>query len=1179
MKNQSTESAKLSVKTIRENDYEISLAYQDFLGLFSIVAGLFSSCRFNIIRGTVSTSKDSGRNKRVEIVLEVEVKETPNWQALESDLDRLFKKAKQGELDEARKELNTRIVHFFRTHEESYLDKLYPIELNIRQDLSTTETVVDLKTQDTMAFLYELTSALSSLEINITRMEIETKDRLVQDRIWLTSGSGEKITSERKLKELRWAILLVRQFTHLLPKVPDPLVALDQMASFGKEIFGREDFDDMLLALEETEILKRLSKIFGTSRFLWEEFIRTQHTSLIPLLEDQATQKKKSKAAMKRELVKKIRGGKDFQQKVEALNHYKDHEMFRIDLRHLLWKASYLEEFAEEFSDLCEVVVEAGYHLAWDKLTKTMPLPMTSSKNQSELSILALGKFGGRELGYASDLELLFVYTDSSDTADEFAQKNLEFYSELVRLFRAIIWARSEGVFEIDLRLRPHGKNGPIAVSLELFKQYYSEKGEAWSFERQALVKLRPVAGSPWLGKEIERLRDEFVYGSQPFNFEEALTLRERQRTELVKPGTVNAKFSTGGLLDIEYLVQMLQIVFGRMDRALRKTNTFQAMRALWQNGVLEENEFQSLRASYFFIRDLINALRIFRGNAKDLTVPNKEELEFTILGRRMGYEGNDEEVKNKLEKAYLHHMEVAAGFYRAWMEKLRTTLWEAIAQIKVRSPQSFRVSLDELLRGDLSELSEKNLFSIGFLKIPEMTARVKRLFPGTLIFEPFAKTFDLMWPIWPKVPDPDLALTHLERMAENIQDKATFWQFLSDSEENLAWLLRLFGSSRYLSEIMIANPICWKWIFQNDELALETVAESLKSFETDKQQFSSEEKRLDSLRKLRHQETLRIALVEMMGNEKLDAVFRTFTELSDFILQKIFSSGNLSKEFCVIGLGKLGGEELNFSSDIDLMFVSKVLESKRESDLIEHLQKSLHALTHGTKEGFLYRVDLRLRPHGNAGALVMTNADSLHYYKEAAEAWEHQMLIKARSVAGERSIGDALIASVSPLIYDQEWKGERFERLREMKRRYEAQVRSRGEEAKNIKMGIGGIRDVEFSVQALQLFHAKRLPELKSANTLQALSMIEKLELLSEEDCQTLRDGYIFLRRIENRLQLYDNRQTFLIPSHKQGVRGLAKSLGFSDSTHVKAEDQFQSVLGQTMEKCREIFEQVFFG
>lgn len=1180
MKEQSAEVIKISVEPREANHFHVSFQSRDFLGLFSVVAALFSSHGFNIVRGTVLTVRSTTQPSTVRIDLDVQTKVVPDWPALEADLTTSVQKAIAGQLEDVRRELHIRMVTFFRTHADSYLEKLYPVQLDIHQDLSESETVVDIRTQDTFAFLYELTNALSLLGINIVRMQIETKGKLVEDRLWLTTETGGKINSEQKLKELRWAILLVRQFTHMLPKVPDPIVALDQLASLGKEIFARSDFEKILLHLEESETLSHLSKLFGTSRFLWEEFIRTEHESLIPLLEDRTVLKKpKSQNMMKRELVRELKTANTFPLLCERLNRFKDQEMFRIDLRHLLRRTSYLEEFAEEFSDLCEVVVEAAYHVAWDETLKKIPEPLVSARQKSELSILALGKFGGRELGYASDLELFFVYTDHSDTTSAQSQKNLKFYTELVRQFRSVIWARQEGVFEIDLRLRPHGENGPPAVSLALFKNYYSRTGEAWSFERQALVKLRAIGGSPWLGKEVERLRDEFVYGEQPFDFDEALRLRAKQKSELIRPGMRNAKYGSGGLLDIEYLVQILQIVFGRKRKELRSTNTLQAMRALWQNGILEDAKFQVLRAAYLFLRDLINALRIFRGNAKDLRIPEKEELEFTVLGRRMGYEGSDEDIRAKLFEACARHTETASTFYQHWMAKLSKMKWEETSRIETRPVPPMRASLDEILKGELSESSRKSLLAAGFSEIPEAASVLRRLYPGTFAFEPFAKVWDQAWTIWPRVPDPDLALRHLERMQEASPEPSSFWESIGSSSEALARLLLLFGSSRYLSEILISHPAYWKLLSEEKARTLLTTQHTLRSLAEDRRTTEeSREEHLDFLRKLRQRETFRIALVEMEKKSSPDVVFHVFSELADYILTEVFDTKEFNGQFSVLGLGKLGGDELNFSSDVDLMFVSKLSEPKANLQLIAHLQKCLIALAENRAEGFLYRVDMRLRPHGAAGSLAMTDVDSLDYYKTTAEPWEHQMLIKARPVAGDLAFGEAFVAKLEPTIYDRSWSPDPFERIREVKRRYEAQTRSRGEEFTNIKMGLGGIRDIEFSVQALQLLHAKNNPSLKGRRTLQAIPAIERLKLLSSKECETLREGYLFLRRVENKLQLYDNRQTFLIPKEPHGRRRLAKSLGFSDSEGQKAEDEFDISLRKTMSDCRAIFEKVFF-
>ena len=1164
------ETVSVSVTKISNERFKLEVGSNDFIGLFSIVAGLVSSYGLNIIRGVVETEAQKPlRERKVLISLEVEAKQTPDWQALKEDLNQFFGKSSRGLTTEVQKDLNARIISFFRNHQESYLDKLYPIQLNVHQDVSTTETVIDLKTQDTMAFLYELTSALSALDINITKMQIETKNQIVEDRLWLTTSSGEKINSSRKLKELRWAILLVKQFTHLLPKVPDPAVAMDQISSFGKELFARADFEEVLLSLEKGETLRHLSKIFGSSKFLWEEFIRTQHESLIPLLDNQnILKKKRTKLSLKRELIKSLRAKKTFESKVEALNAFKDQEMFRIDLRHLLRKTSYLEEFAEEFSDLAEMVVEAGYHLAWDQVAKECAEPMASTHSRSDLAILGLGKFGGRELGYASDMELLFVYTDDKDSASERSQKNLHFYTELVKTFRQIIWTRSEGVFEIDLRLRPHGSNGPLAASLDLFKSYYSAKGESWSYERQALVKMRAVAGSPWLGKEIERLRDEYVYGNAAYDFNEAIRLRTRQKQELVPVGNLNAKYSAGGLLDIEYLVQVLQIAFGAKRNALRQTNTLKALRALWQEGVLEEVQFQELRAAYVFIRDLINALRIFRGNAKDLNIPKRDELEFITLGRRMGFQGTDEIIKSRLESTFTHHMQNAARFYQTWMDRLSTMKWEDVGTMEVKASKIVRASLDEILREEPSAESIKDLEQIGFRNVQEAVQRFKRIYPGSLAFEQFARAFDQLWHLWPQVPDPDLALKHFERLAEVSPDAFELWKLVSESEEGLETLLSVFGQSIYLSELIITHPEFCKWVLEEKNWNVSDGAWSI-----------SDDWSL--LRKLRHQETLRIGICDIKRTHELSEILRSFSMLSEWILKKVFSHKQLEKQFCVLGLGKLGGEELNFSSDVDLMFVSlDAIKNDQLTELTKHIETAIHHLTAHSGEGFLYRVDLRLKPHGHAGALVMTLADTLDYYRNQADSWERQMLIKARPVAGNLELGKSFIDQIEPLVYGAEhWQSKQIEQIREVKRRYEAQTRSRGEEERNIKMGLGGIRDLEFIVQMIQMQNAETIPALKLGNHLSALKQIRLAKLLNEQECKDLENTYVFLRRIENKLHLYENRQTFLVPENESGLRRLARSLDFQDTGAQSAEEIFKLELKFRMSRARTIFERVFYG
>jgi glutamate-ammonia-ligase adenylyltransferase len=263
---------------------------------------------------------------------------------------------------------------------------------------------------------------------------------------------------------------------------------------------------------------------------------------------------------------------------------------------------------------------------------------------------MALGKCGGRELGYGSDIELLFAYRGAGRTTGPlFRITCSEFYERFVGGVRDAIVGKREGIFEIDLRLRPHGKKGPLATTLENFHHYFMPGGGSAGYEQQALLKLRWIAGDEPLGRQVEAARDEIVFGSDWFNRAEMVEMRQRQIAEHVPPGIINVKLSPGALLDVEYLVQALQIFHGRSNPAARTPNTRQAIHALVQHGALAADVGERLEQAYTFLRVLIDALRIVRGNARDLTLPPRDSDEFKFLARRVYRTGDDAELEQRL--------------------------------------------------------------------------------------------------------------------------------------------------------------------------------------------------------------------------------------------------------------------------------------------------------------------------------------------------------------------------------------------------------------------------------------------------------------------------------------------------------------------------------------------------
>jgi glutamate-ammonia-ligase adenylyltransferase len=377
-----------------------------------------------------------------------------------------------------------------------------------------------------------------------------------------------------------------------------------------------------------------------------------QYANLFPVVRDvDALVTGRSREELAAELRERLAQARDPAAGRDVLNDFKDREMFRVDMRHILGHIREFSRFSDELTDVAEVVVEAAVGMCHDELVAQYGKPAAKDGAPCRYSVCALGKCGGRELGFASDIELMFLYSGEGKTSGKSPIAASEFYGKLVEGTTHAIRARREGIFEIDLRLRPYGRAGSLAVSLEAFRSYFGPEGAAWPYERQALVKLRPITGDAELGAEIVCLRDELIYSGEPFDVPAMRGMRERQIRQLIQPGTFNAKLSPGGLVDTEYLVQGLQITHGNRLPALRETNTLRAIDALAEAGILVRGDAVRLKEAYNFQRQLIGALRIVRGNAKDLTLPPNATEEFAYLARRLGYDDHLPKLRGDLNR------------------------------------------------------------------------------------------------------------------------------------------------------------------------------------------------------------------------------------------------------------------------------------------------------------------------------------------------------------------------------------------------------------------------------------------------------------------------------------------------------------------------------------------------
>ncbi|MEI6291965.1 MAG: glutamine synthetase adenylyltransferase, partial [Chloroflexota bacterium] len=511
---------------------------------------------------------------------------------------------------EARSELAKRVGAVFA--EMSSAERpLFPIEISIDNDLSERYTALHIQTADATGFLYEFTNALSLTHTYISRMVVQTSGRRVDDVLYVTDEYGKKITDPKKLQELRTAAVLIKHFTHLLPRSPNPASALLHFREFLTRLFDRPNWTEELTSLENPQVMDNIARLLGVSDFLWDDFMRMQYANLFPVISATgglARQKLAIDLQMELdEAIAAVRSKPELPQENApwrtVLNAFKDREMFRIDMRHILGLTKEFWDFSEELTDLTEVIVKTAFNLLIEDYELIHGVPRKENKEISPMSVLALGKCGGRELGFASDIELMFIYEAEGKTDGKEKINSSAFYEKVVGNFLNAIHARQEGIFQVDLQLRPYGKAGSMAVSLDSFKRYYSPDGAAWAYERQALVKMRAIAGDAELGSVICRLRDEYSYNGTPFDVTSMRAMRERQVRHLVTAGKFNAKYSPGGLVDIEYMIQGLQITHGSSDPTLRMTNIRKAMAALHDRGIIPDDDYAKLHKAHTFLR------------------------------------------------------------------------------------------------------------------------------------------------------------------------------------------------------------------------------------------------------------------------------------------------------------------------------------------------------------------------------------------------------------------------------------------------------------------------------------------------------------------------------------------------------------------------------------------------
>jgi glutamate-ammonia-ligase adenylyltransferase len=653
----------MTIHPLPSQQYQLTLVAYDYFSEFATFCGILSSFGLDIREATIFTSLETSplptfaksskgltrgnhsfrptRGLSRKIVVDVfHVQALAGFQFGEvaqhefhEMVTAILRLLQKNQIRQARRQVNRRLIENLGKLQNRSTDVVHPVHISFSNPPATQDTILDIGSTDTIAFLYTFANALAMRGIYIVKAKIEVTDHRVRNRLYVRGRHGGRIQGKSEQQELRTAATLLKEFTHYLSWAPDPGKALDHFDQFLDQWLDQPNVPFRLNKLTQSSTLEHLAQLFGSSDYLWEDLLRRQHHNLLPMMNQyQKGSLIKSKTLLTKTIEPLLRKAKTIPEKKQRLNEWKDEELFRIDMRHLL-ENSPLPQFSQALTNLADVILHQALlqsHKAINpKSTLYTPFPM---------AIFGLGKLGGGELGYASDIEILFVYqmprTFSRNLTPSWSS---DYFERWVQEFLQWIEAKQEGIFHLDTRLRPHGDKGLLANSFEEIQQYYAPQGGAAPFERQALIKLRFVAGNRGLGKAVERHRDHFVYGPDPWDLHTALHLRDRQMKELTHPGTIHVKYGAGGLLDVEYMVQYLQLMHGYHHPSIRTPNTLKALDLLCEEGLFTLEEGDTLKDHYLFLRQLIDGLRIVRGNAQDLVLPPSGSDEMVFLARRLG--------------------------------------------------------------------------------------------------------------------------------------------------------------------------------------------------------------------------------------------------------------------------------------------------------------------------------------------------------------------------------------------------------------------------------------------------------------------------------------------------------------------------------------------------------------
>jgi [glutamine synthetase] adenylyltransferase / [glutamine synthetase]-adenylyl-L-tyrosine phosphorylase len=883
-----------------------------------------------------------------------------------------------------------------------------------------------------------------------------------------------------------------------------------------------------------------LARLGGASQFL-ADALRRRPTALAWLLEPR-TMRVWLADDLAADLALSLQAFTAREARGNALRRFKYRHVLRIGARDLLGDAD-LSVTTEELARLADVCLGEAWRMAEADARARVGAPLDAEGHETGLAIVGMGKLGGEELNYSSDIDLMFVYGAEGETAGgpEGRVANGEYFARVCRDIVSIIEAVTEEgyVFRVDLRLRPEGRMGGVALSLDGFRAYHRERAELW--ERQALLKARVAAGDPAVGARFMAWAREVVYqpGVDARILPAIRAMKQGIDRELGRRGESlerNVKLGRGGIREIEFVVQALELLYGGDDSWLRERNSLKALFRLTERGYLAPDLGRTLSHALVHLRTVEHRLQLVH-EFQTHTLP-EDAAELGRLARRLGIEAT---------------LAAAARIFRARHRAVRRAVHRAFTDFFSERPVAPRrrlrpPSLLALTATGFAdpERARQNLALIleGRPLVPyagALRAALERLFPLLL---------DALW----KSPDPDEALNQFERFLSAAGPRAGYIELLADSPRLLEGLVRLCAGGDLLTQLLITQPELLASLADPAALERQRTRAGLRAALAPV--FipgAAPAERRDCLRRLKQAEELTIVWRYLLGATSIEAYSREMTRLAEATLEAGWllaldaeterhgvprTDDGRFVPAVIVGVGKLGGRELTTGSDLDMFVVfdspgrgEGTTDGERPVDVhtfysgaVERLAGALGDIT---QAGVAFAVDLRLRP-GSKGSGFAASVDALErYYEEHGDLWERQTLTRARLVLGDRRLGRRVHATLRRLVYGAPLPESALKEIAEVRTRMEVELGKETPGRWHVKLGRGGLVDVEFLVQALQLVHGARHPGVRRSATTVALAALGRVGALTPVMATALADHYRFLRRVSTALRLLGARPT----------------------------------------------------